>query len=135
MGLVELLGGGVFGALMGFIEKPVAQYMETRAKVVDYAHVEKMQELQFKQDLHMAEKELLIEGVKADSAILQESYKHDASFGTTSTWVANVRSLVRPLSIPITLGAALYDPMFYPSFLLVISWFFASRVRAAYAPQ
>ena len=132
MAVLETIFGGALGTLAGMIEKPLAQYMDLKAKKLDNEHVEKMQSLQFEHDKLMAEKELFGEGIKADTAILTASYAHDSAFGETSKWVNNICKLVRPASLPMTAGMAIYNIEFMPAFMLALTWWFASRVRSSY---
>lgn len=126
------VAGAAIGAALGFIEKPVAKYMEIKAQKEENRHIERMQEAQHAHDKIMAEQELFVEEVRADAALMEASFKHDSSYGETSKWVNNVRALVRPISLPILLGAAMYNPMFMQGFMLALTWFFASRVRLEY---
>lgn len=133
MAILESALGGLFGAVVGLVEKPLAQYMDMKSKKLEYDHVETMQSLQHQQDILMADKELLGEGIKADAAILTESYKHDSSHGESYKWVIAICKLTRPAALILTFGGTFHNPeVFGPAFMMVLAWWFASRVRPTF---
>lgn len=127
--IVDMLSGGAAGALFGGIQRGVETYQTGKQKLAEYQHIENMHVLQNKQDLLMADKELLGEQARQDGENLRGSYEHDASF-KPHTWVDDIRALVRPSITYVLLWMAWNNP---PDFLGLASacvlWWFASRVN------
>lgn len=135
MAILESIMAGGLGALVGFVEKPLAQYMDLKVKKEENRHIEKLQDLQHEHDIVMADKELLGEGIKADSQIMTASYAHDSSHGESYKWVIAVCKLTRPVALFLTFIGTWFNPEVYASFFaLILAWWFASRVRPTY-PQ
>lgn len=135
MELLDIFTGGGIGAAVGAVASSVEKYFTRKAEAVakreDNRHIEAMQSRQHQFDALMAEKDLLGEQIEADSATLIASYNHDSSFENTSPWVANIRALVRPLSVAGTGILAIWHPEFFASFMMTLTWYFSSRTRSA----
>lgn len=136
MAILESLMAGGFGALVGFVEKPLAQFMDLKVKREENRHIETLQGLQHEHDLKLADKELLGEGIKADAEMMTASYAHDSSHGeNTYEWVIAICKLTRPAALFLTFIGTWHNPEVYSSaFMLVLAWWFASRVRPSF-PQ
>jgi hypothetical protein len=91
--LMSILGGGatgllgtVFGQVMGLVDKAQERKFILQKHRLDA-------EIRTKE----TESAQAIAEVNASSQALSGSYGHDSSFGPTSVWVSNIRSLVRPM--------------------------------------
>ena len=90
--LMSILGGGATG-LLGTLFSQVAGF------------IDKERERKFILEKHKLDAEIRSKETESATAIAEvnamtqsvsASYVHDSSFGQTSMWVANIRSLVRP---------------------------------------
>jgi hypothetical protein len=132
MAILESIAGGILGTVAGMVEKPLAQYMDLKAKKLEYDHIEALQEKKHLHDKLMAEQKLTGEGIKADQAIMVASYEHDSSIGETYKWVNSIVKLVRPSALFLTAYMSYHNIEFFPAFMLVLTWWCASRVRSKY---
>lgn len=128
--LETILSGGV-GAVIGFLEKPLARYMDRKDKELEYEHIERLQDSNHKHEIFMAEQDLIDKEIAANAKILQQSYQHDSDIGETSKWVNNICKLVRPVALAVLALLAWDNPqVFSNQFSMALSWWFATRVRS-----
>lgn len=136
MGILDIITGGglsaVLGAAAGIGEKIMLTKMELEAKAAEYKHLERMHELNADQQARMAEQNLLVTEVQSAGQALVASYEHDAPLGETSTWVNDVRALVRPLAIVLGFAYSWFNPENgIPMLTMMLAWYFAGRARTA----
>lgn len=98
--ILALLSGGatgIIGSVVGKVFGFLGKREERKIKVIDHAHIEKMQELNISARGRELEGELAIVDVDAMKSIRAESYRHDASYGKTGPIMSAVLRMVRPV--------------------------------------
>jgi len=114
MGILELLLGGGATGLLGTVVSQVlgifTRAEDRKEKALDYQHELRLQEMQLASLKEETERELLIAESSAQSSGYIAALQHDSSFGGTSQWVNDTRSIFRPL---ITLVLVLLTALIY----------------------
>ena len=148
MSIISLLAGPVIG-VVGSALSAFAQYkskqLDLQIKDKEHAHEIRLQELSIQTRQMELESEERIAQTNASAAMLEASYRHDASYGLPSPKAAMALRLVRPLLTIGLVGLAAY--FFIDSedealkgqivtttlFLMevAVSWWFADRARQA----
>ena len=90
--LISIFGGGatgIFGSLLG-------RFTSMWEKKQERKFIIEKHKLDAQLRAQEAEQERQIIDMEASQATLRASYRHDSKIGATSSWVQNVRALVRP---------------------------------------
>ena len=110
--MLELLAGIVGGPLFGVVGSIVTNVMgaitEARRQAAEYAHIEKMTELNAKFKAEEMEHDARKTEMVTDADMLAASYRHDASYGTVSPWASTMLRFVRPMLTFLLIGMVIW---------------------------
>lgn len=127
--IADVLGGGALGALFGGLQRVIEKKMDTAFKIEEFSHIREMHKLSQEHEMRMARQELMVAELNQQTTHTQATFDHDISF-KPSTWVDNIRALVRPVLTCGVLYMAYDNPYVHgPLASAVIMWWFSSRVK------
>jgi len=106
--LTSVLGGPLFGVIGSVVTNLLGAWQEAQRQQREYAHIEKMTEMNAKFKAQEAEHELVSTQVEGIGKMVTASYAHDASYGAVSGWAATALRFVRPLLTFLLIGMVIY---------------------------
>jgi hypothetical protein len=110
--LTTVIGGPLFGVVGSIVTNVLGAITEARRQASEYAHIEKMTELNAKFKAEEMEHDRAKTELVTDAKMLAASYRHDASYGAVAPWAATALRFVRPLLTFLLIG--------------MVIWFFAA---------
>jgi hypothetical protein len=106
--LTSVIGGPLFGIIGSFITNITGSIMESRRQTAEYAHIEKMTEMNAQFKAEEAESDFRTAQVENIGQAISDSYAHDASYGKVGQGAATVLRFVRPLLTFLLIGTVIY---------------------------
>ena len=139
-----ILTGGA-GGLLGVIGNVANTWMSMKQQKMKNDFDLAMLPLQLNADIERAKANVAVEVERGAAAAFTASQQADVATGKESTWVLNIRAMVRPTSLFLlfacvvalfTSGKATQDMQDYitqnvvTDFSMALSWYFGARVNA-----
>jgi len=106
--LTNVIGGPLFGIVGSVITNVLGAYQEAQRQKREYAHIEKMTDMNAKFKAQEAEYELVSTQVESIGETISASYAHDASYGAVGQFAATLLRFVRPTLTFMLIGMVIY---------------------------